>query len=598
MLHAILTEIFIMANETRGILFETIADAALKQAVELAGIVGTVRWNEKPENMSIVPDFTIGLTKDEPSHIVLVTASGSAKETDKKFWRNLGELQEVNAQLSVSPIVINLYFKSVIKQGLDRITQHLYDVTFHVETKPYYSHLARWVEENVESDVKTREARQEMLAYDMKSDLVLAGAITALVQDIAQALQQRKTELDPLWALMRVDFAKPRTLPQAKNTTVRRGLGKLLVFEPQLRQLVYAGYENASGIKLDAIPQYAWDLGFLKKSLVGAKVADQEIEGALNILGATTCELILNRCPLAMQSWVDEMRQLENIPIFLDFIFREFSNITDSKQLMIWLSQCHNDPTSFARTQNIIFSGILSRNWLFTILMDLVKASTGKLQGFGYAQLAAEIGSSANISSGYITIADWANCLPNVNLPDSVIQQVSEVLVKKITNIGKTNLLQLGRKLIEVTKKSVLEDRLIPYRNFEPLLWLLEAELEKQGKSYSPKVPYIGWVNEYAGVGKNSATTPFIKVGNTLIHWKSSYASHPNDKTKELSARARSVRYQYHPATKTFSQRTGVVQLALIVDGDWSERHLQTLAKSGWDIIVYPDEISHLVAGL
>jgi hypothetical protein len=161
-----------MTNEVRGILFETITDAVLHQAVKLAGITGTVRWNEKPENMSIVPDFTIGLTKDEPSHVILVTASGSAKETDKKtdkkFWRNLGELQEVNAQLPNSPVVVNLYFKSVVKQGLDLVSQELYDVVFHVETKPYYSHLEIWAKDNVESDAKTREARQEMLIRDRK----------------------------------------------------------------------------------------------------------------------------------------------------------------------------------------------------------------------------------------------------------------------------------------------------------------------------------------------------------------------------------------------------------------------------------------------
>jgi hypothetical protein len=587
-----------MANETRGILFETIADAALKQAVKLAGIVGTVRWNEKPENMSIVPDFTIGLTKDEPSHIILVTAIGAARNADMKSWRSLGEMQEVKAQLPTVPTVLNLFFKSEVKQGLASLGIALYDSTLHIDHKSYYEPLETWVQENVESDVKTREARQEMLASDMKTDPDLDKAITFLAKDLGEVLQQRNSELDQLWALMQLDFTKPRTLPQAKKTTVRRGLGKLLVLEPQVRQLVYAGYDKPNGIQLDAIPQYAWDLGFFKKSLVGAKLADQEIEGALNLLGATTCELILNKCPLAMQSWIDEMRQLENIPIFLDFLFREFSNITDSKQLIIWLSQCHNDPTNFAKTQNIIFSGILSRNWLFTILMDLVKASTGKLQGFGYAQLAAEIGSSANISSGYITIADWANCLPNVNLPDSVIQQVSEVLVKKITTIGKTNLPQLSRKLIEVTKKSALEDRLIPYRNFEPLLWLLEAELEKQGKSYIPKVPYVGWVNEYAGVGKNSATTPFVKVGNTLIHWKSVSDAGKDHKKKELAARARSIKYQYSLSTRTFTHRPGVDQLALIVDGTFNDNDLKILASAGWDIIVYPDQIEELVSSL
>ena len=124
------------------------------------------------------------------------------------------------------------------------------------------------------------------------------------------------------------------------------------------------------------------------------------------------------------------------------------------------------------------------------------------------------------------------------------------------------------------------------------------AELKKQGKSCEPKKPYVGWVNEYAEVGKKSATTPFVKVGSTLVHWKSSHKSHPNDKTKELSARARSVKYQYHPENRSFTRRTGVDQLVLIVDGDWNDRHLQTLANAGWDKIIYPDEISQLVSQL
>jgi hypothetical protein len=230
--------------------------------------------------------------------------------------------------------------------------------------------------------------------------------------------------------------------------------------------------------------------------------------------------------------------------------------------------------------------------------MDLIKADTGKLQGFGYAQLASEIWDSTDVSSGYITIADWANCLPNVDLPDSVIKNVSEVIAKRIQAITKPRLMILGSKLIEVTQKSILEDRLIPYRNFEPLLWLLETELDKQNKPYAKKIPYEGWVNEYANVGKKSATTPFVKVGTTLIHWKTATDAGKVHKKKELSARARSIKYQYHPTAQTFSRRQGVDRLALIVDGTFNDSDLQTLASSGWDIIVYPDEIASLVSRL
>jgi len=561
-----------MANETRGILYETIAGVALRQAVQLAGIAGTVRWNEKPENMSIVPDFTIGLTKDEPTHVVLVTASGSAKETDKKFWRNLGELQEVNAQLPISPVVINLYFKSIVKHGLDLVSQQLYDVIFHVETKPYYSHLETWAKDNVESDAKTREARQAMLARDMNADPALAGAVASLAQDLAQALQQRKTELDPLWALMRIDFAKPHNLPKAKNTSVRRGLGKLLVLEPQLRQLVYAGYNKPVGVHVDNIPQCAWDLGFFKKSLVGAKVADKEIEGALDLLGAAACETVLQKAPQSMGIWINPLRDLSRVDAHVEFVHHHYDEVTDSSSLEQLLVQCFNDPAGL--------SGVPGdeKVWIYEIMVSLLKAKSGRLQGYGLAQLAedtglSEVGVGAPLAR--FIIPKFVQC--ETLLKPEHLRMLAVGLAKRFAqNVSHSDIDKLRTKVEQWVIKENLEDRLIPYRNFEPLLWLLEAELTKQGKPYSPKVPYTGWVNEYAGTGRNSATTPFIKVGNTLIHWKSAHASHPNDKTKELSARARSVRYQYHPATKTFTPRAGVTQLALIVDGDWSDRHLQT----------------------
>ncbi|TYQ30510.1 hypothetical protein [Pseudanabaena sp. UWO310] len=587
-----------MANETRGILFETIAEVALRKAVAIAGIAGEVRWNQKPEGMSIIPDFTIGVDNTCLSHVVLVTASGSSKNTDMKSWRNLGELQEVKAQISTIPAVISLYFKSEFKKGLLTVGEALYDATLHIDRQPYFVEIEKWVLSLSQQGKITREEKQLLLDHAISSNLSLKQSIETLSEDLAQALTQRNASLDPLWHLMAEDYAKPHHPPTAKTTTLRRGLGKLLVLEPVLRQMVYAGYTKTTGIPSQHLPEYVFDLGFFTKTLGGGKLTDDEMKGAIELLGAEACEAVLQKAPAPMQPWINELRQLENIPKFLNFFTREFDQVSHPEKLTEMLLQCHRNPEEFAQKYEISFVGNLSRNWLFTTLMDLVKASTGKVQGFGYAQLSTEIGNSEHISSGYLTIADWANRVRNTELPTEVLQNVSNVLALKIRNMQKLKILSLQTQLIEATRKSVMEDRLIPYLNFQPLLWLLETELDKQGKPYAKKIPYEGWVNEYANVGKKSATTPFVKVGTTLIHWKSSYASHPNDKTKELSARARSIKYQYHPTTKTFSRRQGVDRLALIVDGDWKDNHLQTLTNSGWDIIVYPDEIASLVSRL
>ncbi|MBD2463937.1 hypothetical protein H6G89_23320 [Oscillatoria sp. FACHB-1407] len=421
----------------------------------------------------------------------------------------------------------------------------------------------------------------------MKSDQGLSSAIASLAQDLAQALQRRKTELDPVWALMQIDYAKPHNPPKAKNTSVRRGLGKLLVLEPQLRQLVYAGYNKPTGVHVDNVPQYAWDLGFFKKSLVGAKVADKEIDGALALLGATACETVLQKAPQSMSIWINPLRDLGRVDAHVEFIENHYDQVTDPDSLEQLLVQCFNDPAGL--------SGVAGdeKVWIYEIMISLLKAKSGRLQGYGLAQLATDTG-VPDFGAGGFVIPPFIQ--REKMLSPERLQALATGLAKRFAqNVSHSDIGKLRTKVEQWVIKENLEDRLIPYRNFEPLLWLLEAELTKQGKPYSPKVPYIGWVNEYAGTGKNSATTPFVKVGSTLIHWKSAHASHPNDKTKELSARARSVKYQYHPATKTFTPRAGVTQLALIVDGDWSDRHLQTLSSSGWDIIVYPDEIPQLI---
>ena len=127
---------------------------------------------------------------------------------------------------------------------------------------------------------------------------------------------------------------------------------------------------------------------------------------------------------------------------------------------------------------------------------------------------------------------------------------------------------------------------------------MLEDELKSQGKIYTGKSPLAGWINDYAGVGHKVATTPFVRVGNILIHWKTGSDAGKMHKRKELSARVRSTRYQYNVSNQTFSRRTGDDRFVLIVDGTFDDDDLRVLSESGWDEIIYPDEIPAFVKRL
>lgn len=577
-----------MANEARGLLFETITDAALKRAVEIAKIPGQVRWNEKPDKLSVVPDFTIGLDKDKPTHVILVTASGAARNSETKTWRNLAELQEVKAQLPNTPIVVNLYFMSELKQGLSAAAVQVYDTTINIDKKAYYPALNLWVQANLGSAAHTRDTRSQLLRDFLAKDPEFSSALGSLAKDLALALKARKAELDPLWKLMRADYLKAHDVPLSRRTSVRRGLAKLLVIEPRVRKLTYASYRRSVGIPIRELPEYLFDLNFFTRSITGGRLSDAEIHGVIDLLGEERCETILLHTPKVVSMWVNPLRDLPAAEKHVDFIIEHYSEIVNAAKLKSMLTECYNNPAGLSGNPKD------EKVWLFEIIISLLKAKSGKLQGYGGAELARD-SDTPEFGNGGFVIPPFVQ-RKKMLIPKHMQALATGLAFRFKTNIAPNDLSSLRGQVKTWVIKENLEDRLIPYRNFEPLLWLLEAELSRINKAYDPKVAYVGWLNEYAETGRKSATTPFVRVGDTLIHWKSGSDMGKVHKKKELSARARNVKYQYLKDKKTFMRRAGIHQLALIVDGVFDDEDLKVLSESGWDTIIYADEINQFVA--
>ncbi len=111
-----------MAGERKGKAYEALVMVCLQELMKSKRLKGEVFWNKTPVGMSIEPDFTIGPNSDMPEIIFLVTHSGSAKDSEKKFWRNIGELSEAKTRLVTVPLVYNIAFDSVIKADLKKAT--------------------------------------------------------------------------------------------------------------------------------------------------------------------------------------------------------------------------------------------------------------------------------------------------------------------------------------------------------------------------------------------------------------------------------------------------------------------------------------------
>ena len=79
-----------MAGEQKGKAYEAFTKAALERLKTNGQPNEHIFWDERPEGMSITPDLTIGTDKDHIHTLILITHSGSAGDSHKKFWRNLG----------------------------------------------------------------------------------------------------------------------------------------------------------------------------------------------------------------------------------------------------------------------------------------------------------------------------------------------------------------------------------------------------------------------------------------------------------------------------------------------------------------------------
>jgi hypothetical protein len=314
------------------------------------------------------------------------------------------------------------------------------------------------------------------------------------------------------------------------------------------------------------------------------------MKGARALLGKEACELSIAKSPKAMDLWLKPLRNLSKVGAHVEFVYDNYEELTSSEGLKKLLLECFHDPAVMSSEDTD------EKLWLFEIIMSLIKAQSGKLQGYGLSKLANDC-SQPEFGQGGFVIPPFVQ--RKKMLSAEQLDKLSFGLSRRLAeDIDKSDVTKLKGLVTKWVFKENLEDRLIPYRNFEPILWLLEAELSRYNLEYEAKCAYTGWINEYAEVGKRSATTPYVKVGNVFIHWKTVSDAGRGHKKKELAARARTFKYQYDIESEQFIRRNGLDKLVLLVDGTFDDKDLRALQISGWDLILYPDEISGFVADL
>lgn len=589
-----------MAGEQKGKSYEALTKLVLEDLKAAKKLKGRIFYEEKPDTMTIVPDLTVGRSANAPDICILITHSGSAGDSHKKYWRNMGELVEEKVFLPAPAKVFNLAFDSVIKEDLKKVQNASFDGQLIVGDRPYGDELQAWVDANLKNFPKDKEEKVEHLREVAKKDKELKRLIGFLKKDLEALLKKKSPkELDGIWDMERK--RKKGIAPARKETFVRRGLSKLLIFEDvDVALRLYSGQR----VKQDEVPEYAYELGLATKAIGRALPADDEIRNAVTTLGVPAAKKVLLGAPLAgINGWLVTLRNSSYVRLMGKYVIDHFPALCDPGELERRLRALHRDPASLLAGYRLPKNWNSSTVWLFDYLMEFLKAAGQKATSYGYAQLAREVialgyGSRSDLSAanqfgGGFGLSSWIQRNPKSGFRSDLVGGCTHALAASLGKVPGTKVADTEAATFTKLVNGLIEAKLCTYKGFDPILSLIEVTLGSQRKHRIRSA-----FGERAELSGAASKTTVLLSGKTIINWQSCSDAGRDHKKKELCGRASSLRYSWDAKNKKFTPRPGVKKLVLVIDGTWRQSDLDALARSGWDEIFYPDEMDKLAKAI
>jgi hypothetical protein len=612
-----------MAGEKFGLTYE----AMLAFSFELAGTgshnIKHVNWGVTPTGMTIDTDFTIGPNPDDPELIVLVAHSGSEKESNRKFWRNVGELVEAKTLLPRAPKVVSVVFDDTLKPGIRCLGEATFDGQLVVPEKDYGPALIQWVREFSNKLPREKMAKLAQLRtwVDSREKIIspILKALTCLAKDLKVICRRSASHTDSIWAMVRARRFRTRL---AKETSFRRGMGKLSLL-PSIFHV--ESFKKAKLSPDDS--ELALALGFASRSLRGSKICDPDIQWVFDNIALAEAKKVMALQPLErMQVWSEPLRALSQITEQCDWVSTHWLDLTKTPTLLAWLEGCHNAPASLG----IDVPAASKRVWLFHLLLDVLKSLNRKQQAFGLSVLMRDLRELRNdkehenvvislararnvnnpvwrddrgISLG---LGDWANGPSGQNFPlyPEDLIRVTDAISRRLREFTVADFQRAVAGMREVIISTNLESRLLTYRLFDPLKCLITEGLTVAGIPHTDGAYSLACFSEYARdvlkakLDPRSGGTTVIHAAESIINWQSCTDSGRDHKKKELCGRAVALRFSWDNKRLRFTPRPGVKKLLLLVDGTWRQSDMDSLVRSGWDEIFYPDEIEKLTAAI
>jgi hypothetical protein len=588
-----------MADEVLGHVYEVITQIALEDYTKVFKKDEQAFYEQKPKGITIKPDLTIGVDKDHPRIIFQIHHTNAESASHHKFWRNIGEFVDARLALGSKTIIANIVFDSGQKRQLAVVSEALFDGFIEADRASYGKDLLKLGEELTATIKANKVAKVDRVAF-VRGELKASPKSKKTVQSFAVELEATlllTSKLSSGWFSASQAMHKMRPAPRIPGrrvTTVRRGLGRLLpVPDENVLRVILAAIRTQSPL---VVPGYMPESGLASPVASGKvyRVDHQELTTLTSHLDDETIVWLWSRTRKASKALLQACSGIEQVADFpkfhsaVDLAFAKLSTRSGMKQA---LAQCFEDPDNlFGNSVGLTATGNYGV-WLFDYVMTVIKASTGKQQGYGYTRLDGEANTGLGTGIGP-HVSDFAS--RQKPLRADLLAAFSEVLAKHLKDIGHEWFKGSRDTVTEFYLRGLFEDKIYKSSKLDPLSLLIERKLKGIG---SEKVSRFPTLLSQEASRQNISTVEIFRVGPSVVLWQSASDKGVAHKTKELMGRIGMLRVT-RAAKGGLVPKSDVAKVALVIDGTWSVAHIQRLVEAGADGIFYPDEMDKLAAFL
>ena len=554
-------------------------------ALALEESLGTnlVHWDATPRGMSIDPDVLIGKHVNAPTAVVFVTHATAERAGEKKFWRTVAEVVEAK-RLDSKPRVVSVLFASNVKNNLLIAYTEMFDAAIHLDDFNWGGEF---------SDALTRLAKGHgakpketcLLVLKEKVDQKKIPGWSKFVSVLSKSLKGKHGKYHQ--RISSSSFKTSSRVPQARETSLRRSICKYYTFPPEVR----ASLKNAKRIK--NAPEHAILLEWMSRGIGGYRLSDPEL---MRFLADAEPELIkgvvdhIDQKLPVFAEFVHSLRNVEGRMAASDWILENHARLCDPKEMRKELKNVFKDASAHL-ADHVSLELIPNDHWLFSSIMMMLRAETGRRDGYGYSRLGQESGFEYEISAlAGTTIAPFLQ--RKTALESKLLEGIAKVFSEHLVRLGDDGCKQLLLTSLVTYAVSTFNFQLMNYRHYNPVDWIVCDSLLADGLQYEFPARHPSFLTA-AGMGGTTSTGNLICVGEgrVWIKCQSAYAGRI-DKRKELCGRIGAMKLCYTPSE--LEQK----KFFLVLDGFFDDNDLALLDQAGWDGIFYYDELDDLAVAV